>query len=82
MVDTSELKSGTCPGCGSTEVYSNSNLPSRGERNSISVSGMRRLYMFVIICTKCGLFYEYIPQNELDDEKAIEKIKETWLKIN
>jgi predicted nucleic-acid-binding Zn-ribbon protein len=70
-----------CPKCESTNIYTNEQLPKRGERGLMPVNMWRSAYVSAYICVDCGYFEEYIAQAELDSGKLIEKIKETWQKL-
>ena len=75
------LKSGTCPKCNSTEIYTTKDMAKRGERMTIAVSGWKKFFLDTYVCTSCGHFEEHIPEKELQDIELIEKIKETWNKV-
>lgn len=75
------LKSGTCPKCNSTEVYTTKGQAKRGERMTLPVSGWKMYFLDTYLCTDCGHFEEYIPDEEMQDKKMIEKIKSTWNKV-
>ena len=75
------LKSGTCPKCGSKEVYSNRELSKRGERMQLVISSMKWYFLDTYICTGCFYFEEYVPEKEKPDAAIIAKIKETWKKV-
>lgn len=70
---------GKCPKCGSTEVYTNANLPPRGERALLAISGWGQAYIYNYICVNCGYLEEYI---EKSNEKKLDKIKTEWTKVN
>ncbi len=75
------MKSGTCGKCSSNEVYTNRNLPNRGERNLIAVSSTKWFFLTTYLCLNCGNFEEFISEDELKDEKLMAKLKSTWEKI-
>ena len=75
------LKTGTCPKCGSNEVYTDRELVKRGERMQLVVSSWKWFFLDTYICLTCGHFEEHIRETELRDEKTIEKVKETWKKV-
>jgi len=77
----SNMKSGICPQCGNSDVFTDSSLPKRGDRMIIPISGMRMLFTDCYVCLKCGNFEEYIVYLDLKDEKKISKIRETWNKV-
>jgi C4-type Zn-finger protein len=80
-MDYNNLKSGTCPQCGSKEIYTDSQQPNRGERSQIPVSSFKWLLTKYYVCISCGYFEEYIREKELKDEKTIAKIKDNWKKV-
>jgi predicted nucleic-acid-binding Zn-ribbon protein len=75
------LKSGTCPKCGSGEVYTDSDLAKRGERMQLVISSWKWYFLDTYICLGCYHFEEHISEKEKGDAKVIEKIKETWNKV-
>lgn len=75
------LKSGACPKCGSTEVYTNTGQNKRGDRMQLVVSSMKWYFLDTYICTNCFHFEEYVPEKEKMDAKMIEKIKSDWKKV-
>ena len=77
----STLKSGTCPKCGSAEVYTTCGIGKRGERMQLVISSIKWFFLDTYICTNCGHFEEYVNDDDLKNEKAINKIKETWNKV-
>lgn len=80
-MDTQTLKSGLCPKCGSDEVYTSRGLDKRGERMTLVISSMKWYFLDTYLCINCGHFEEYIPEEDLKDEKIIDKIKKTWNKV-
>ncbi|MFZ4592196.1 MAG: hypothetical protein ACOYN6_14435 [Ignavibacteria bacterium] len=78
----SNMKSGICPECSCTDVFTDSALPKRGDRMIIPITGMRMLFTDCYVCLNCGYFEEYIVDKDLKDDKKISKIKETWGKVN
>ena len=81
-MDERTLKSGKCPKCGSAEVYTNRDLPKRGDRMQLVVSSMKWFFLDTYVCTNCGHFEEYVSDKEIKDASIINKIKETWKKVN
>ena len=75
------LKSGKCPKCASTEVYTDNEATKRGERMIIPVTSWRRIFLDSYICVSCGYIEEWIPEKELKDEKLISKVRENWVKV-
>lgn len=80
-MDVISLKSGICPKCKATEVYTEAGLGKRGERVSIAINGWQRFYIDTYICAACGHFEEYIPESELKKSKAQEKLRKDWRKV-
>lgn len=80
-MESKNLKTGKCPQCGSNEIYTDNELPNKGERSQIPVSSMKWLFTKYYVCISCGYFEEYIREKELEDEKTIAKIKAKWKKI-
>jgi predicted nucleic-acid-binding Zn-ribbon protein len=75
------LKSGTCPKCGSNEVYTDRELVKRGERMQLVISSWKWYFLDTYICLACYHFEEHIAEKEKGDPKVIEKIKETWKRV-
>ena len=78
------MKKGICTKCNGTNVYSNSNLPTRGERADMAGHDGRissTLWTYVIVCIDCGFFEEYLRRDVLSDVKRIDKVKGNWTKI-
>jgi hypothetical protein len=76
------MKSGICPECSCTDVFTDFALPKRGDRMIIPITGMRMLFTDCYVCLNCGYFEEFIVDKDLKDDKKISKIKETWGKVN
>lgn len=82
------MRSGTCSGCGSTEVYASRNALSIGGGSEAAVEahiepgfrGMRRrcrtkdLWQFA--CTSCGKVDNYLL-----DPEALEFVRSNWMRI-
>ena len=81
MNNNETLKSGKCPQCGSAEVYTNKELPKRGERMQLVASSMKWYFLDTYVCINCFHFEEYVPESEKADKKIVEKIKDTWKKV-
>jgi predicted nucleic-acid-binding Zn-ribbon protein len=75
------LRSGKCPKCGANNVYTDRELPKRGERMQLVVSSWKWFFLDTYVCLSCGHFEEFVRETELRDEKTIEKIRETWKKV-
>jgi predicted nucleic-acid-binding Zn-ribbon protein len=70
---------GTCPKCGSKDIYTDKNLSKRGERCSIAVNSWVKIFVDNYICISCGYFEEYAVKF---DEKKLEIIKSEWSRLN
>lgn len=75
------LKSGICPECGSKEVYTNENLPDRGDRRQLAISSFKCLLINCYLCTVCGHFEEYVSGKDMKDMDIIDKLKSSWEKV-
>jgi hypothetical protein len=75
------LKSGTCPQCNSTDVYTNAGKPKIGDRMVVAVTGWRHYSLDTYICCNCSHFEEHIPEKEFKDPKVMEKIRKMWKKV-
>ena len=78
------MKKGTCVKCGGNEVYSNENLPSRGDRSNVPGHDGRNssaLWINTFVCIECGYFEEYLRDDVLADEKRINRVKLNWKKV-
>lgn len=78
------MKQGTCVKCGGTEVYSNENLPPRGDRSNVpghDGKSSSKLWINTYVCTECGYFEEYLRNDVLNDENRINKVKMNWKKV-
>ena len=80
-METNSLKSGKCPKCTSGEVYTTHNITKRGERMIIPVTGFKRIFLDYYMSISCGYFEEYVPQDDLKDEKLMNKLKENWERV-
>lgn len=75
-------ESGKCPQCGASEIYTDANMPSRGDRCSIPIDLWTGFYVHTYVCINCGYFEEYMIDKDLQNEKKMNKIRETWKKIS
>jgi len=81
MDNSQSLKSGTCPKCGSNEIYTDKGKNARGVRTRNLISNLLfRIDTFM--CLKCGHFEEFVNESELTDEKMIKGIVENSIKVN
>ena len=81
MENEQTLKSGTCPKCGSQEIYTNSGQNKRGERMTLAISSMKWYFLDTYICTSCFHFEEYVSEKEKTDTSITDKIKKDWNKV-
>jgi hypothetical protein len=75
-------KTGCCPNCSSTEVYTTKGTPKRGDRSSIGVSSFTSVFIDLYICTNCGFIEEYAEEADLKNPKKMEKLKIIFKKVN
>lgn len=73
-------RSGRCPKCDGTDIYTDAGLMKRGERCDIGISSWTKLFLDVYICRDCGFFEEYICNEDLRSEKKREKLVAEWKK--
>ncbi len=79
------MKTGTCPKCGSTDIFTAENLPLKGGpfgSNSIPITLTSMAALDNYICVACGLVESYVAeQNKLDEVAAkwnpVKKTNET-----
>jgi hypothetical protein len=76
-----DLRSGTCPKCGSSEIYTTRGLNKRGERMTLVISSMKWFFLDTYVCTSCFHFEESVPEEDKINEKLAQKIKDTWNKV-
>lgn len=71
------MKSGKCPKCGSTEVYTKRNGIQSEVAFKMAYLAMKAPYLDAYICLSCGDFEQYVADvNELQD------IKQDWTKVD
>jgi predicted nucleic-acid-binding Zn-ribbon protein len=75
------MKSGVCPKCGSTEVYSGAHISNkRGGyyANTIPLGGYwaQGVALDNYVCVNCGYVESYIS-----DEKALREIAQKWPRV-
>jgi len=77
------LKSGVCPFCSSTEIYSNRNTEVRCERGQF-LAGTFGTWVKIdtYVCMNCGRFEEFFNDKDFKAEKVREKILKNWEKID
>lgn len=75
------IKSGTCPQCGSSEVYFYPTALFNVERAYLSIGPLKRIKLESYLCTSCGHFEEYLCDKNLEDKKTIETVKKKWKKV-
>jgi hypothetical protein len=69
-----------CPKCQHTEIYTNAGMSKSGERGYIPISSWSKLFFDVYLCVACGYVEEYISDEDLKNEKSMEKIRGNWKK--
>lgn len=72
------IKTGKCPVCGSNEIYDNAGKSKLNHRPFIIVSATKSFTLDAYVCTSCGYFKEFIRDEDLKNEKLINKVKEKW----
>ncbi|HRE40875.1 MAG TPA: hypothetical protein PLG90_06045 [Ignavibacteria bacterium] len=77
-MDKSEIKKGSCPTCKSNNIYSNKNNATRGERSTIAISSFKWFRLDTYVCLNCGYFAEFIKEEDLNNSKTTDKIKQEW----
>ena len=71
------MKSGTCPKCSSTEIYTKRNGIQSDIAFRFAYLALRAPYLDAYICMSCGYFEQYIADvAELHDD-----IKQDWKKV-
>ncbi len=76
---TEGLESGTCPVCGTREVYSDRKNAGRSKRETMVVSG-HGFYLDTYICLACGYYEERLPRAAV--EGVAERIRKEWEKVS
>jgi predicted nucleic-acid-binding Zn-ribbon protein len=71
--------SGTCPKCGSRDIYTDKKNLKRGDRCSIAVSSWVKIFIDTYVCISCGYIEEYAVKL---DENKLGKIKSDWSRVN
>lgn len=74
-------KTGICPKCNSSEVYTNSKKTHREDRSLLVIAPWTDATVEVYACLDCGFLEEHIHSKDLLNEKTIEKIRSTWTKV-
>jgi len=74
------MKDGKCPKCGSSQVFTATDLPLKGGpfgSNSIPISLTSMASLDNYVCTDCGLVESYVA-----DEEKLEEIARKWKNLN
>lgn len=71
-----------CPKCQSKEIYTDAGLTKRGDRCSIPVTSWTKLFVDTYVCLNCGFIEEYVTGSELQNEKNLSKVRETFKRIS
>jgi predicted nucleic-acid-binding Zn-ribbon protein len=74
------MKNGTCPKCGSRNIYSAEDLPLKGGpfgSNCIPVSLLSMAPLDNYVCADCGLVESYVA-----DREKLEEIARRWMPVN
>lgn len=69
------MKNGTCPKCGSTEVYDDTSKGrlARGYRDGLALDGFSSMAIINYVCTDCGYSESYVQF-----PRDLERIKYKW----
>lgn len=70
------MKSGTCPKCGSSQVYTATDLPLKGgpfSSNSIPISLTSMASLDNYVCVDCGSVERYVA-----DEFKLKEVERKW----
>lgn len=72
---TKKMKNGTCPKCGSTEVYDDTSKGrlARGYRDGLAIDGFSSIPLINYVCTDCGYTENYVQHKE-----DTERLKRKW----
>ncbi len=70
------MKSGKCPKCGSTDIYSNKNRSIKAGHRLLDFSGLKNIMSETFVCGNCGFVEDYV-----NDDNHLEKIKSKWTKV-
>jgi len=73
-------KSGQCPKCNSTEVYTNEKAKGHGHRSILMVSIFSSAQINAYICLNCGFMEEYLAPQTMSNPSKMEKIRSKWSK--
>ncbi len=76
------IKTGKCPVCGSNEVYDNRGKSAANHRKFLMISAFRSFTLESFLCVACGYFKEFISDEDMKNEKLINKVKEDWNKTS
>jgi hypothetical protein len=74
------LKSGTCPKCGSNEIYTTAGKMRYGDRYRLMISAIG-VGLDTYFCRKCGHFEEYISDEDLKNGMKVEDILKKCVKV-
>ncbi|GMV32674.1 MAG: hypothetical protein AMXMBFR60_05030 [Chloroflexota bacterium] len=71
------MRNGTCPNCGSTEVYAGTDVNvKKGRYNVIPIALLIEAALDNYVCAECGYVEHYVA-----DRAKLEKIKAKWQKV-
>jgi len=76
------IKTGKCPVCGSNEVYDNRGKSATNHRKFLMISAFKSFTLESFLCISCGYFKEFISDEDMKNEKLINKVKEDWNKTS
>ncbi|MEL6406476.1 MAG: zinc ribbon domain-containing protein [Chloroflexota bacterium] len=68
------MKSGRCPKCGHSTVYSGRNVPAKGSANNrLPIDFQNSVPLDNYVCTTCGYIERYVS-----DTEGLKRIREQW----
>lgn len=75
------MRSGVCPKCGSTDVYSNEHLSAwvrsgYNWANTIPITGLAHAELGNFVCVNCGY-----TENYISNRNKLQKIAEKWPRL-
>ena len=73
-------KTGQCPKCKSSDIFTDEGMSKYGERTFIMISAFKNVRVSNYICMSCGLIEEYIAEKSKLDAGKMAKIMANWKK--
>jgi ribosomal protein L37E len=80
------MKNGTCPECGSTQVYVGKGTESQGLRDEhsihLAIDGLNTLYLETYVCANCGYVRAFALDQDLAQIRAGIGKSKPWNKVS